>query len=224
MIIHVKVMTKLNKTLTSLAVTCEEYKLYFFQDTFNSHKKEDELKYVYYDIWHCIPRASEKPNVNEKKPYDHLFIWRIILFTLLLISSIIGISAYIKFQLLESVMNGKRTVVVNFHADWCDPCTVLTPKLIELIEPIETLDLAIINLESNPDLADVFSVKAVPAVFAMSNGLVLEKFIGLQDVGMVEKFVEKLTAQDATNSNIESNSVNLKMDNSVNPKGSDVKS
>nr|KAF7421868.1 hypothetical protein H0235_009704 [Vespula pensylvanica] len=140
-------------------------------------------------ILFSIPRASEKPNVNEKK-----------------------------------VMNGKRTVVVNFHADWCDPCTVLTPKLIELIEPIETLDLAIINLESNPDLADVFSVKAVPAVFAMSNGLVLEKFIGLQDVGMIEKFVEKLTAQDATNSNIESNSVNLKMDNSVNPKGSDVKS
>ncbi|KAF7397456.1 hypothetical protein HZH68_008678 [Vespula germanica] len=140
-------------------------------------------------ILFSIPRASEKPNVNEKK-----------------------------------VMNGKRTVVVNFHADWCDPCTVLTPKLIELIEPIETLDLAIINLESNPDLADVFSVKAVPAVFAMSNGLVLEKFIGLQDVGMIEKFVEKLTAQDATNSNIESNSVNLKMDNSVNPKDSDVKS
>lgn len=121
-------------------------------------------------------------------------------------------------------MNGKRTVVVNFHADWCDPCTVLTPKLIELIEPIETLDLAIINLESNPDLADIFSVKAVPAVFAMSNGLVLEKFIGLQDVGMVEKFVEKLTVQDARNSNIEDNSVNLKVDNSVNPKGSDVKS
>lgn len=54
-------------------------------------------------ILFSIPRASEKPNVNEKKPYDHLFIWRIILFTLLLISSIIGISAYIKFQLLESV-------------------------------------------------------------------------------------------------------------------------
>ncbi|XP_043672637.1 thioredoxin, mitochondrial [Vespula pensylvanica] len=132
------------------------------------------------------------------------------------------INSNIEFN--NKVMNGKRTVVVNFHADWCDPCTVLTPKLIELIEPIETLDLAIINLESNPDLADVFSVKAVPAVFAMSNGLVLEKFIGLQDVGMIEKFVEKLTAQDATNSNIESNSVNLKMDNSVNPKGSDVKS
>ncbi|XP_035732529.1 thioredoxin, mitochondrial-like [Vespa mandarinia] len=132
------------------------------------------------------------------------------------------INSNIEFN--NKVMNGKRTVVVNFHADWCDPCTVLTPKLIELIEPIETLDLAIINLESNPDLADIFSVKAVPAVFAMSNGLVLEKFIGLQDIGMVEKFVEKLTIQDATNSNIESNSVNLKVDNSVNPKDNNIKS
>ncbi|KAI4500240.1 hypothetical protein M0802_004657 [Mischocyttarus mexicanus] len=131
------------------------------------------------------------------------------------------INSNIEFN--DKVMNGKGTVVVNFHADWCDPCTVLTPKLIELIEPIETLDLAIINLESNPDLADVFSVKAVPAVFAISNGLVLEKFIGLQDVGMVEKFVEKLTAHDSANLKLENNSVNLKVDDSINSKDSDVK-
>lgn len=54
-------------------------------------------------ILFSIPRASEKPNINEKRPYDQLFIWRITLLTLLLISSIIGILAYIKFQLLESV-------------------------------------------------------------------------------------------------------------------------
>ncbi|XP_043503582.1 thioredoxin, mitochondrial [Polistes fuscatus] len=131
------------------------------------------------------------------------------------------INSNIEFN--DKVMNGKGTVVVNFHADWCDPCTVLTPKLIELIEPIETLDLAIINLESNPDLADVFSVKAVPAVFAISNGLVLEKFIGLQDVGMVEKFVEKLTARDTANLKVEGNSVNLKVDDSTNSKDSNVK-
>ncbi|XP_015179878.1 PREDICTED: thioredoxin, mitochondrial [Polistes dominula] len=124
----------------------------------------------------------------------------------------------------DKVMNGKGTVVVNFHADWCDPCTILTPKLIELIEPIETLDLAIINLESNPDLADVFSVKAVPAVFAISNGLVLDKFIGLQDIKMIEQFVEKLTARDtAVNSKIEDNSVNLKVDDSTNSKDGNVK-
>ncbi|KAI4487396.1 hypothetical protein M0804_005545 [Polistes exclamans] len=131
------------------------------------------------------------------------------------------INSNIEFN--DKVMNGKGTVVVNFHADWCDPCTVLTPKLIELIEPMETLDLAIINLESNPDLADVFSVKAVPAVFAISNGLVLEKFIGLQDVGMVEKFVEKLTARNTANLKVEENSVNLKVDDSTNSKDSNVK-
>lgn len=54
-------------------------------------------------ILFSIPRASEKPNINENRLYDQLFIWRIILVIFLLISTIIGILAYIKFQLIESV-------------------------------------------------------------------------------------------------------------------------
>ncbi|XP_076242691.1 uncharacterized protein LOC143184381 [Calliopsis andreniformis] len=51
----------------------------------------------------ALPRASEKPTSNEKKIYDHLFIWRILLLILLIVSSIISLIGYIKFSLTESV-------------------------------------------------------------------------------------------------------------------------
>lgn len=50
-----------------------------------------------------LPRASGKPIINNKKIYDHLFIWRILLLILLIISSIIGLMGYIKFVITESI-------------------------------------------------------------------------------------------------------------------------
>jgi len=32
-------------------------------------------------------------------------------------------------EFVNKVMNGTEPVIVNFHADWCDPCKILTPKL-----------------------------------------------------------------------------------------------
>ncbi|XP_011146152.1 uncharacterized protein LOC105187186 [Harpegnathos saltator] len=96
-------------------------------------------------------------------------------------------------EFVNKVMNGTVPVIVNFHAEWCDPCRILTPKLIELIEPMEKLDLAIINVEENPELVHVFEVKAVPAVIAISNGLVVDKFIGLVNNEMIENLIQKLT-------------------------------
>jgi thioredoxin 1 len=96
-------------------------------------------------------------------------------------------------------MNGRVPVIVNFHADWCDPCKILTPKLIELIEPMDKLDLAIIDVEENPELVHAFEVRAVPAVIAISNGLVVDKFIGLVNNEMIESLIQKLTDEGPIN-------------------------
>ncbi|CAK9814523.1 Thioredoxin, mitochondrial [Anthophora plagiata] len=91
------------------------------------------------------------------------------------------------------VMNSSVPVIVNFHAEWCDPCKILTPKLIELIGPMDKLDLAIVNLESNPELVHIFEVKAVPAIIAISSGLVVDKIVGLTDLDIIENLIQKLT-------------------------------
>lgn len=96
-------------------------------------------------------------------------------------------------EFVEKVMNSAVPVIVNFHAEWCDPCKILTPKLEELIGPMKDLNLAIVNVELNPELVHTFEVKAVPAVIAVSNGLVVDKFIGLVDADMIDNLVKKLT-------------------------------
>ncbi|KAL7295711.1 hypothetical protein TKK_0011058 [Trichogramma kaykai] len=48
-----------------------------------------------------VPRASQHPVSQENKPYDHFFIWRMILLILLVASSVIGFIGYIKFELMD---------------------------------------------------------------------------------------------------------------------------
>ncbi|XP_065344105.1 thioredoxin, mitochondrial [Cloeon dipterum] len=100
---------------------------------------------------------------------------------------------------MEKVLNNDVPVIVNFHAEWCDPCKLLTPKLEELVVPLPGIDLAIIDVESCPELVQAFEVKAVPAVIAVRSGLVVDKFIGLVDAQNIEDFIKKLSKQMQTN-------------------------
>lgn len=95
-------------------------------------------------------------------------------------------------EFLSKVMNSKNPVIVNFHAEWCEPCHILTPKMKELIEPRTDIDLAIVDVENNPELVDTFEVKAVPAVIAVRDGLVVDKFIGLVDADLIDTLIDKL--------------------------------
>lgn len=100
-------------------------------------------------------------------------------------------------EFLDKVMHSDVPVIVNFHADWCDPCKILSPKLKELVEPLENVILAVVDVEKNVELVHTFEVKAVPAVLAIKNGIVVDKFIGLVDANMIEKLVNSLSESNS---------------------------
>lgn len=62
----------------------------------------------------------------------------------------------------------------------------------ELLEPMDDIDLAVVDVDSNIDLVNTFEVKAVPAVLAFRNGVVVDKFIGLVDGNMIDSLINKL--------------------------------
>lgn len=96
------------------------------------------------------------------------------------------------YEFDQKVVNSDNPVIVNFHAEWCDPCKILTPKMTEMLEPLDDIDLAVVDVDSNIDLVNTFDVKAVPAILAFRNGVVVDKFIGLVDSGMIENLIKKL--------------------------------
>lgn len=93
------------------------------------------------------------------------------------------------------IISQRTRVEPNWSGDFssrCEPCKILTPKLIEILEHQENVDLAIVDVDENADLVHTFEVKAVPAVLGFKNGVVVDKFIGLVDSNMIENLIEQL--------------------------------
>lgn len=61
------------------------------------------------------------------------------------------------------VMRCERPVVVDFYADWCQPCKRLEPILREVAQYYNgEVDFYRINVDNNSDIADVFQIRSIP--------------------------------------------------------------
>ncbi|MDP9386621.1 MAG: tetratricopeptide repeat protein [Actinomycetota bacterium] len=84
-------------------------------------------------------------------------------------------------------------VVVDLWAAWCGPCRTLGPILDKVVgETGGAVELAKVDVDANPGVAAAFRVQSIPAVFAISDGQVVDSFIGALPESQVRQFVERL--------------------------------
>ena len=95
----------------------------------------------------------------------------------------------------EEVLTRSTTVpvVVDLWAPWCGPCKTLGPMLEKAVADTNgAVALAKVNVDENPRVAQTFAVQSIPAVFAISNGQVVDQFIGAVPEAQVTAFVQRL--------------------------------
>jgi len=98
----------------------------------------------------------------------------------------------------ERVRNGgDKPVLVDFYADWCQPCKLLSP-LLEKVTTDATLvggvevDLLTVDTDSQIELAQEYGIRSLPTVIAFKNGEQVDQFIGLQRIDGLKRFVQGL--------------------------------
>ncbi len=89
----------------------------------------------------------------------------------------------------ELIKNG--TVVIDFFADWCGPCKMLSPVIEEVSKEYPDIEFAKVNVDDNMDLAEQFQIMSIPQVYMFKNGEVAAKFGGYRDAGGVKAFVDE---------------------------------
>jgi putative thioredoxin len=84
-------------------------------------------------------------------------------------------------------------VVVDLWAEWCGPCKTLGPILEKVIaDTAGKVELAKVDVDANPQVAQAFRVQSIPAVFAMVDGRPVDQFLGALPEAQVAEFVAKL--------------------------------
>src|ERR1035441_10510394 len=97
------------------------------------------------------------------------------------------------FQTDVLARSNEVPVIVDLWAPWCGPCTTLSPMLERAVAATNgAVELAKVNVDDNPRIAQSFGVQSIPAVFAIRDGKVADQFIGALPEQQVTAFVQKL--------------------------------
>lgn len=79
----------------------------------------------------------------------------------------------------QEVMQAKMPVLVDFYADWCNPCKRIAPLIQELAEEYDgRMKICKVNVDESPNSTNKFHILAVPTMLILVNGEVKDRIEG----------------------------------------------
>lgn len=79
----------------------------------------------------------------------------------------------------EQVVKAEQPVMVDFWAEWCGPCRMLSPVIEELENELPNVRIGKVNVDEEPELASRFGVMSIPTVIVFKNGEEERRSVGL---------------------------------------------
>ena len=81
----------------------------------------------------------------------------------------------------QEVLKSATPVLVDFWAEWCQPCRMLAPTIEKIAKDYSgKVKVGKLDTDSNRDVSIKYGISAIPTVILFRNGEVAQKFVGLR--------------------------------------------
>ena len=91
----------------------------------------------------------------------------------------------------EIIKNSHKVSIINFYADWCIPCQMLTPVLQELDKKYGEVEVYKVNVDECKNSIMTYGINSVPTMMFFKDGEEVERKIGLESLSNLSKIVEE---------------------------------
>ena len=91
----------------------------------------------------------------------------------------------------QEVLNAKGKVLVDFWADWCGPCKMLSPLVDEIAEEMgDKIKVGKVNVDEVPYIARKYGIMSIPTLILFENGQKVNQSVGFINKQQILAFVQ----------------------------------
>ena len=92
----------------------------------------------------------------------------------------------------STVLQSERPVVLDFWAEWCQPCKMLAPTIEEIAGEYEDkVKVGKLNVDDNPNTATKYGIRGIPTLLFFKSGKVVQQVTGVKSKAEIKKIIDE---------------------------------
>lgn len=91
----------------------------------------------------------------------------------------------------EDIKSSEQTVLLDFYADWCNPCRMVSPLVDQIAEENPQYVVGKINVDEEQELAMMFGVSTIPTLVVMKDGIIVNQSVGAKPKHQILAMLEE---------------------------------